>query len=182
MSPMQFRVDCQCGKFIMVREGAAGAKFDCSCGRIISVPSLQDLRVQAGLPPYDLSPELMLHHLLPAGELPSRSACAGCGIDTPDRVEVVTECERSWTKNSRGSSWLVLFVSMFLFPLRIWMREEGEERQYGSDKIYRLPLAVCRECRKKLRGQEAIKGCLRTEPVYERLLDKFPDAVVRVEP
>jgi hypothetical protein len=94
---------------------------------------------------------------------------------------VITECERTWTDEG-GGSWVAFLLRVFFFPLGLlWFRQGSSEgTQYGKDKIYTLPLAVCRDCRKALRGQNAIKECLLTEPVYERLLEKFPDATVRV--
>jgi hypothetical protein len=52
-------------------------------------------------------------------------------------------------------------------------------QEYVGDKIYRLPLPVCENCRSKLRPRRA-KEWLRRVPVYEQLLDKFPNAVVRL--
>jgi hypothetical protein len=182
MFPLEFRVDCECGRFVMVKEGSAGAKLGCSCGRTILVPSLKELRLRAGLPAYSLSPELVIEHLLLAGELPSRRACAVCGADTDDRARVVTECERVWISRSGGFTWAHLLVFLF-FPILLWLLllQKPEQRKYGKDKIYALPLAVCRGCLKKLRSRRTIKECLRKEPIYDRLLDKFPDAAVRLE-
>jgi hypothetical protein len=55
-------------------------------------------------------------------------------------------------------------------------------REYGKDKIYTLPLAVCQECQSDLRGERKLKEALRHVPEYNRLLNKFPDAVVRLGP
>jgi hypothetical protein len=65
---MDFRINYDCGKSVTVTEGAAGARMLCPCGRTITVPSVKDLRLQAGLPPYNISPELMIEHLLAAGQ------------------------------------------------------------------------------------------------------------------
>jgi hypothetical protein len=176
---LQFRVNCECGNQIVVKEGSAGARIACPCGRSISVPSLKELRIQAGLPPYELSPELVIEHLLAAGELPFGKTCVQCQQETDEIIQVNTECERAWVHRTGGFSWGTLLFSMFVLPIRIWFWERREETVYGKDKIYPLPLRVCQACQRTLRRQRAIKECLRRIPEYDRLLDKFPDAVVR---
>jgi hypothetical protein len=72
---MRFRVYCECGGHIVVSEAAAGAKLPCACGRTVSVPSLHELRVEAGLPPYNVSPELVIEAMLLSGEMPFDNRC-----------------------------------------------------------------------------------------------------------
>src|SRR5262245_19062087 len=131
---MDFRINCPCGSHVMVTEGAADGTRQCSCGRTLAVPSLKELRLQAGLPAYNISPELMIEHLLAAGELPGSQACARCGAHTDDLILVLTRCEQSWTRRTGGFSWLTLIVSAFFLPFTIWFREEREETTYGTDK------------------------------------------------
>jgi hypothetical protein len=73
----------------------------------------------------------------------------------------------------------LIFTAIFM-PIRIWLREPEEEREYGRDKIYPLPLPVCSACRPKLNGAAAIKASLNKVQEYQMLLDKFPDAKVSV--
>jgi hypothetical protein len=177
---VNFRVDCECGIPLKVSEASAGGSVRCVCGRSVPVPPLRDLRVRAGLPPHNIAPEVLIEHLLASGELPPNKSCIECGTATEKMVYVVVECERIFIRTRGGFSWRVFLVSLFL-PVRFWYWEPREEKEYGRDKIYRLPLPVCGSCRPKLSGR-TIADRLRQIPVYEQLLDKFPDAVVRLEP
>ncbi len=176
---MEFPVDCTCGARIMVREGLAGTRRTCECGRVLTVPSLHELRRGVGLPPYDVSPELVVEHLLLKGELPHDRSCACCGAETEQGVFVETECERLQVREG-GVSWPFLVISGLLFGWWILLFNRKDRREYGKDKIYSLPLAVCRTCRPTLRGVREVKEALRHVPEYGRLLDKFPDAAVRL--
>ncbi len=141
---MKFRINCVCGGFIEVGEGAAGATFACSCGLPIVVPSLSELRTRAGLPTNALSPEFIIEHLLPTGELESGKSCVACGTDTDALIHVMTECERVVKQQSGGFSWPVLLITLLLFPFVGWYlvwaaRTFREEQEHGRDKIYPLP-------------------------------------------
>lgn len=46
---MEFTVSCSCGRVQTVSEGSAGARIACDCGQTVDVPSLTQLRKQAGL-------------------------------------------------------------------------------------------------------------------------------------
>jgi hypothetical protein len=180
---MNFRIPCSCGQFVTVTEGAADGTAHCPCGRVLSVPSLKELRLQAGLPPYNISPEKMIEHLLLARELPGSRNCARCGVPTENLVQVTTECERTWKRRTGGFSWLPLIFSILLLPFRDWLWgsvEEEDEEECGQDKIYVLPLPVCRLCAPNVRGTTVLKECMKTIPVYDQLLEKFPEAKVRV--
>jgi hypothetical protein len=70
-----------------------------------------------------------------------------------------------------------------LFGWWIWLIhwvQRGETREYGKDKVYTLPLPVCPACLPNMRGSTDIMDAMRRVPEYDRLLDKFPDAAVRV--
>jgi hypothetical protein len=177
---MDFRISCSCGHSITVTEGAAGRAIDCPCGRVIKVPSFKEMRLQAGLPAYNISPEAEIEQMLPAGQLPGSKTCVVCGKETDNSIQVLTECERAWSKHSGGFSWLTLLVTSLWFPVRVWLWEGVDEQEYGRDKVYSLPLPVCEPCECAVRGQKAIKKCLREIPEYNRLLEKFPDARVAV--
>jgi hypothetical protein len=180
---MQFHVPCGCGRYLEVSEGAAGATIACPCGRPVQVPGLKELRVKAGLPPYDISPELLVDDLLARREVPTGRRCAQCGQDTEDVLVIAVECERSWTPRRGPFAWIAvallgLLAGVFYLLL---LRKEEEAEPLGKDKIYHLPLTVCPHCRTHLRGEGAIKEALRTVLAYRKLLDKFPEARVNVE-
>jgi hypothetical protein len=187
---MKFRIDCPCGEFVDVGEGAAGATFTCVCGRPIVVPSLSDMRTRAGVPTNAISPEFVVEHLLATGGFDGGKSCVACGIDTDATIVVTTECERAIQHKSGGFSWpLFLFLLIFCFPLWFWYlfayvwAYQGPEtpQEFGRDKIYPLPLRICQACRQKLAGPADIKQCLRKIQEYDLLLTKFPDANVTID-
>ena len=178
---MDFRIDCQCGLCFTVTEASAGGTVDCPCGRAVSVPSLKELRLRAGLPPYNISPETVIEQLLATSQLPGSKTCVRCGADTSDIIHVVTECERSWTHREGGFSWMTLLVTALFFPIALWLWVRKEEKEYGKDKVYALPLPLCRACEPAVRGRKALKQCLMKIPDYSRLLEKFPDARLTVQ-
>jgi hypothetical protein len=180
---MDFEVCCECGEFVVVSEGAAGASLKCACGRRLVVPSLDELRAQAGLPPTLPSPELAIEYLLAAGLLAGAKSCVCCRADTREMIVVSAECERALTNHSGGRVWASFFgfwLTAILFPIAVWLREQRSEEVHGRDKFYRLPLPVCASCKPNVRGTTALKQYLRQIPEYRRLLDKFPDARVAV--
>src|SRR5437870_2392755 len=54
---MDVSITCECGARRTVSDGAAGTRFTCACGRAVSVPSLAELRMRAGLSAVPVSPE-----------------------------------------------------------------------------------------------------------------------------
>ena len=178
---MDFHIRCACGRDLAVTEGAAGGSAACDCGREVSVPSLRDLRVQAGLAPFNASPELVIEHILATGQHPGGTTCVQCGLDTGDNIHIIAECERRWTHRSGGFSWMSLLISALFLPVQIFAWEAADERQFGKNKIYRLPLPVCRDCLPGLRSRSVIVKCLQTIPEYARLLEKFPNATLTVD-
>jgi hypothetical protein len=164
----------------MVGEAAADAVRSCPrCGGPIQVPSWQELRRRVGLPGHNISPEMMIEHLLAAGELPPDDFCAACRVRKGRPVNVWVRCEREWVDTGRGSRGFGLLALLFFWPLLFWYRE-GSGKTHGRDKEYPLPLPLCDTCRPSVYGEVRIKECLNTVEPYRRLLDKFPDAEVRM--
>src|SRR5438552_19001998 len=114
---MKFRVNCPCGDYLEVGEGAAGASFACSCGKPLVVPSLAELRTRAGLPVNHISPEFVVEHLLLTPDALTGKSCVECGKETNAIVQVVTECERAVIVQSGGFSWPIFLIALFLFPV-----------------------------------------------------------------
>ncbi len=178
---MEYKIDCKCGGHVVVGEAAADAVRACPrCGGPIQVPSWQELRQLVGLPRHNISPEVMVEHMLMAGELPGTEMCASCSVREGLPVMVHTECEVALaTKES--NSWLIDWLSDIILPFEIWWkRTPAPETVQGRDKIYLLPLPLCDSCRPSVRGTQMVKACMARIPEYRRLLEKFPDAAVRL--
>jgi hypothetical protein len=98
-----------------------------------------------------------------------------CSRDTDEILQVVVECERAFRKG--GFSWAAFIFSFLFLPIKVLHWEE--EVTFGQDKVYLLPVPVCQGCREDLRGERAMKEGLRQIAVYDRLLNKFPEAKIR---
>lgn len=175
---MEFRVDCSCGNYVLVSEGAAGSTRDCSCGRIVPIPSLKELRLQAGLPPYELSPGMVIEYLLAQRTLPPNKECVQCRIETNEIVQVEIECEKTWVHGRGILFWIALVLLAPFNAFGVWVLERGNEEVYGENKRYTVPIAICAKCRKSLCNRTRVNQALQSIPEYGRLLDKYPDATV----
>ncbi len=175
---MDFRVYCRCGLYQIVTEAAAEGSIDCPCGLVVAVPTLREMRVQAGLPPFQISPEKVIEHLLLAGQLPGSKSCVQCATQTDNCIQVCVECERAW-KDGQGVSWSTVIVAVlfgWLFAYWAHAHERATAREYGDDKIYVLPLPVCSGCQPTLRGRKKLKQALSSISEHSQLLEKYPDA------
>lgn len=178
---MQYELDCECGNKILVRETAAGAKEQCQCGRILVVPSLHELRHRAGLPIPELPPETVVETLLLAGQLPQEDNCIFCGTATDGFICCTTECERAYIQSGRPGWWVYLlsFLTLgWMGAAVVYACSSKEDREWGKDRVFTLPLRVCVNCRHYLIGPSALKDALERVPLYRRLLEKYPDARV----
>lgn len=173
---MNYHIECPCGESVQVGEGSAGVTLKCTCGRPILVPSVDKLRQSAGLPPAEPSPELVLRHMLAAGELPPSRECARCGVLTDNVATYEVQCETATRKGGAGF-WFRIFLILNLSPLALF--KWGEETVIGENKIFHLPIALCEKCQPSVRGSNAIKEILFRVREYARLLKKFPDAVAK---
>jgi hypothetical protein len=175
--PVDFNIDCPCGKQNTVSGGSAGATIVCACGQAITVPSLSKLREQAGLPPYDPGPLLLIQHLLATNQLPGTKLCAACGHETDRVVEVRAQCEKSYRTESNDRSFGVFaFWFLFFWPVLLFKSRRRTVNEFGRDLVLSLPLPVCDFCRKSLKRRKAIKQAVQKIPLYGELLQKYPDA------
>lgn len=181
---MQYELDCECGDYVTVEEMAAGTTALCRCGRRIIIPSLRELRRRAGVAEPGLSPELVVETLLLAGKLPEEDHCVLCGVATDASVCCMTECERALVQGGRQPWWVYLLalLSFGWFGVAIAKASAGEEREWGKDRIFPLPLRVCDACRQGLTSPAEVKAALSRVPVYRRLLNKYPGARVSLSP
>ncbi len=175
-----FRVDCSCGRYLSVGEGAAGAKLQCECGRTVNVPGLNALLAQAELPLHRPSPELVIGHMIAAGELPGRDTCVVCGGVTTDVAWILAECERVYVSRSGLPVWFQVLLQVLFSPFGFIVWQRQETYVHGSDTILQVPLRVCGKCQQRLRSQQMIKRYLQETPVYAELLEKFPETKLQI--
>ena len=172
---MDFRIDCPCGGHIVVTEGSAGATLACACGRPLSVPSLPALRVAAGLPAEIVGPEQIVDRLLAKGRLPGTKDCIGCGFETDQIFDVVTECETTYRTSSETPLWVKVIVNLLLLPFHYHAHfGKGEVHWHGRETVFLLPVPICEHCRRSLRRRKRLKEGMRRIPEYGPLLDKYP--------
>jgi hypothetical protein len=177
---MKYRVQCTCGDAISVAECDAGSQVQCWCGRVVEVPSLRELRRQAGEPGPTVSPEMEVEALLLAGKLPEEDRCVLCESPTNGCVSCRTECERAYVQRSGPPLWVraLAFLTFGLIGAAVASAMPGHEQEWGKDRIFSLPLRVCDACRKGLTSSQAMKDALCRVPLYRRLLRKYPAAKI----
>jgi hypothetical protein len=176
---MNFLVRCECGASTSVSEGSAGAKIPCACGRTIAVPPLHQLRAEIGLSPYPgVSPEMAIERLLASGRLPADNRCVGCGREADQVTQVRAECERAVVRG--GISWPIVLLALLFFPLVgiILLLRRSEPQEYGRDKVFWLPLVLCKDCERAAQDRRVLWDYFQRVPLYRELLMKFPSASI----
>jgi hypothetical protein len=153
----EFQVECTCGGSVTVSEGMAGTLRRCACGREVAVPTLAELRRQAGLPAYEASPVMLIEHLLSTGELPIVGPCARCGHPDSEVLEAVVECERLRVRRW-GKGEVDFKASAFTMLLGALVFRRRAEETTGQDLDVSTPLRVCAPCRKVLCWPSAATG------------------------
>jgi hypothetical protein len=179
---MQFQLPCDCGASVTVSEGEAGTRTICKCGRTVAVPSLGQLRRQAGVRVAGPSPELALEALLVAGKLPEEDECVLCSRPTTGCTTCVVVFERAVVSEG-GTPWWATTLAFLVFGWLGLLLARGSRRSpqvWGKDREFTLPLRTCDRCRPGLVETEAVRRALRSVPIYRRMLDKYPGA--RISP
>lgn len=190
---MNFYLRCECDYRLTVNEGAAGATLTCpECQKPVSVPSLAELRSKAGFSPHDLMPEVILAQKLQSAELKAEPFCSGCSAPSDRVAQVAVDCERAHVEPTSGgvaSGLSLMFIvvcvclvglPLLLLPFMGRLRESEETTEWGEDKIYWLPLTLCERCDQNLQGEQDLKGCLATIPLYAEILEIYPESGVAI--
>jgi hypothetical protein len=177
---MKYRVNCSCGDSVSVSETEAGSQVKWWCGRVVEVPSLRELRRQAGEPGPTVSPEMAIEALLLSGSLPEEEQCILCGVPTDGCVYCRTECERAYVRRSGSPTWAraLAFLTFGLLGYVVVSATPRLEQEWGKDRIFSLPLRVCKGCRGRLTSTKAVKDAMCRVPLYRQLLKKFPGTKV----
>jgi hypothetical protein len=111
------------------------------------VPTLAELREQAGLPAHSPTPLLVIEHMLAQSELPTRTTCAQCERLTDGSADATVECEKTWG----GEPGLLSLMFALIFLPFLWFAaflstRVGERREYGRNLILHLPVRMCDGC------------------------------------
>lgn len=149
---MDFHVSCQCGESLRVSEGAAGARLNCSCGRVVVVPSLSELREQAGLAANQPSAKLVIESMLAGGELPTATTCAHCDRDANETVYLTAECEKAFGSEPDRTAAILAILIFGLWGWLVYLFRTREATEFGDNVILHLPVRLCPDCRRSLLG------------------------------
>ena len=181
---MNFLLPCECGAAIPVSAAAAGSDVTCQCGRRQVVPPLSQLRVMAGHGAYEAGTIDTIRRMIRNGELPSEVFCAVSGVPTNDTAIVRIQCERVWTSGSHLDRADKAIIGLLMFgwigAIVGWARKDKPRKEHGRETYVDVPLRVTEEHRRHLneRNQTRLKALLRQVPIYDRLLNEYPEAVV----
>ena len=181
-----YSVNCECGKSIAVAQSQAGASVICDCGKTVPVPLLSALRRAAGESNRTIIEELRFQ--IANKELPYGNLCPFSGKLADYIVTINVQCERSWTRGGEELSLnkiIAFYIPFGWLGALIASRRMMPLEEFGRETVIDLPLKVSTEMRSqvtRMRSQKSLKTALRTVPIYEKLLDEYPDSVVSVNP
>lgn len=174
-----YSISCVCGKTHEVTSGQAGTEITCACGKTVAVPSLANLRRQAGEP--TASAEMLIEAKLQSGQLPEESHCLCCDTETEDVLNAEIICEKI-TEHTGGKNAGIIaaFFGLFAYALAAIVDSSSKSvTAQGRDVRFRVPLRICKECSSSLTGSD-LRETLKKESLYQRLLEKYPEASVSV--
>jgi hypothetical protein len=147
---MDFSISCDCGRSMLVSEGLAGAMTTCECGGRVNVPSLKELRSNAGLAAVPITPEDQIAGMLADGQLPG-DKCLCCGQLTQRFLEFEAHCESHHRRGMDPDGWLFAFLHGTRFVLMFAARNEASRFEVmGRETVIPVALAMCESCQSRL--------------------------------
>jgi len=130
---MKFQIQCECGHKWAVTECDAGLRMNCACGRTTELPSLDELRREAGLSPMPLSVAGVIEQRVASGAALANMRCAKCATQTEQVVPLVAECERAYN----------VFEQTSFHGIVVDERYVGEQ---GRSVAVPVPIRLCENC------------------------------------
>jgi hypothetical protein len=115
---MFYRISCECGDAVTVAETLAGTRMPCHCGRMISVPSLRELRRLSDSLQEEIPPEMEVESLLLANRLPEEDCCILCGAATDHSFSPGQKDKRQNMEKTALMTCLSGFVTVVVSSLR----------------------------------------------------------------
>ncbi len=162
----------------------------CPCGLTNPIPSLSQLRKEAGQAAYPSAIIDIINRMLDDRELPWGDKCAVSGTPTNDVMLLAVQCEIPSLPHIRrggfGWAWQLL-LSLCLLPfglIRVPLPSPAEKNvplpdlALGHEGRVRIPLRVRRDHWQLVfeMSQEELRKLLATVPVYAKLLNHYPQA------
>ena len=196
---VEFSLCCPCGETLIVGTIDAGRTRLCSCGVNYKVPSMSEMRKLDADGAVFVTPVRVAHvspqedykfyteaekleELVRRGKLPLEQECIFCGYPDKDVLNVEIECERS--KEQRAHPLMLYFAISLFDPLDAFRKyvEDSEEKEIvGKDVIVKAPLRICASCAPPLFAKPAaVREKMRLMPLYQPLLDEYPQATIRI--
>ncbi len=176
---MGLSVTCDCGAKTQVNPTLCGSAVACDCGKMVSVPSLSELRRISGLASVPIGVSDRLFALYVDGLLPTESECVSCGCPTKEYLGCMVECERMFATKP---SYLSYFLQSLFAPLWILAtirREYDNAEVHGRELIVKTPVRLCGECFSKSKMSPRIcRELLQKSDLYAKLLSAYPDAIL----
>ena len=189
---MDFQVPCECGQTLAVTMTDAGSSKLCGCGRLVSIPSLSQLRQLSGLSAYEACPADEIQRMVADGTWELTKNCSHCGNHTDSIIYLHGVCEEAWRETPsilNDKSRVTVFVLralLFFFLNRILFRisprnpEAEEPREFGRDVHFTAPFRVCASCQRQAKSKRGARELAEAVPALQRLLKKYPDATFRL--
>lgn len=185
MSQQTYPVACDCGQVHWTPAGYAGSKFACGCGKVVEVPALSEMRkavcrtsnsTRRTAISHTFDPELEIGSRLRRGALPVEVVCVMCREPTTNAVPVSVLCEQE-QDNTLGCWWMVLLIPP-LTPIGMIVLLVRSQHRMGRNVAFHLPVRMCEDCQPAVFTEDGAKAALRATPLYARLLQQYPAAVV----
>jgi len=120
------------------------------------------------------------------GALPHGETCVVSGQPTEDTVILRVQCERAWARGPRLDAFDRTIIGFFLLSwigaIVGWCRRDKSSKDIGHERHVDVPLRVRADLQEQFRrkGPKAMKAMLRQVPVYDALLNEYPEAAVEV--
>jgi hypothetical protein len=150
MNRSDFYIDCACGKQLAVAANQAGAEVLCACGRSVLVPSLSQLRRDAGLGAYAQGIAERVARAVEAGDVDRLNGCVECGQPTNGVLLGTIVCEQVHRRGERsvlGVRMLLVLLNPFFLLIHMVFFRDPQNEEFGRDVSTPLDLPCCERCR-----------------------------------
>lgn len=174
---MPYTILCQCGIILEVAPMQAGSAIACECGQVVEVPSMSALRKSAGESAIPLNIVEKVHGMVHRGELPTNTTCPLSGQLAKVTLFVKVQCERTYVHRGTPKD-LQGFFSLFASYLS---SDKSGARTVGRDVSVDVPVLIAADQQQRFlntRSQSQLQDWLRTTPIYEQLLEEYPEAIL----